>query len=120
MDFSKVFQDNIKLRPHQIDAKAKILDAWSKYDSVMLQMPTGTGKTYLFTSLINDLLYNYTKLHKEINILVLPIERNYWIRFQQPYHDLAYLMALYKENANNIFGREFKWAALCRFLPRKI
>lgn len=71
MDFSKVFQDNIKLRPHQIDAKAKILDAWSKYDSVMLQMPTGTGKTYLFTSLINDLLYNYTKLHKEINILVV-------------------------------------------------
>lgn len=37
----------------------------------MLQMPTGTGKTYLFTSLINDLLCNYKRLHKEINILVV-------------------------------------------------
>lgn len=71
MDFSLVIQDNANLRPHQVDAKAKIFDAWSKYDSVMLQMPTGTGKTYLFTSLINDLLCNYKRLHKEINILVV-------------------------------------------------
>lgn len=71
MDFAKIVQDNINLRPHQIEAKAKIFDAWSIYDSVMLQMPTGTGKTYLFTSLINDLLCNYKREHKEINILVV-------------------------------------------------
>lgn len=71
MDFSQIIQDNTNLRPHQIEAKAKIFEAWTKYDSVMLQMPTGTGKTYLFTSLINDLLCNYKRLHKEINILVV-------------------------------------------------
>ena len=71
MDFAKIVQDNINLRPHQIEAKAKIFDAWSEYDSVMLQMPTGTGKTYLFTSLINDLLCNYKREHQEINILVV-------------------------------------------------
>lgn len=71
MDFAKIVQDNINLRPHQIEAKAKIFDAWSIYDSVMLQMPTGTGKTYLFTSLINDLLCNYKREHKGINILVV-------------------------------------------------
>lgn len=71
MDFTKIVQDNINLRPHQIEAKAKIFNAWSIYDSVMLQMPTGTGKTYLFTSLINDLLRNYKREHKEINILVV-------------------------------------------------
>ena len=71
MDFAKIVQDNTNLRPHQIEAKAKIFDAWSIYDSVMLQMPTGTGKTYLFTSLINDLLCNYKREHKEINILVV-------------------------------------------------
>lgn len=71
MDFTKIVQDNINLRPHQIEAKAEIFDAWSKYDSVMLQMPTGTGKTYLFTSLINDLVCNYKREHKEINILVV-------------------------------------------------
>ena len=41
MDFASFVQDNTVLRPHQIEAKAKIFDAWSKYDSVMLQMPTG-------------------------------------------------------------------------------
>lgn len=71
MDCSQIIQDNTSLRPHQIDAKAKIFEAWTKYDSVMLQMPTGTGKTYLFTSLINDLLTNYKRLHKKINILVV-------------------------------------------------
>lgn len=39
MDFASFIQDNTVLRPHQIEAKAKIFEAWSKYDSVMLQMP---------------------------------------------------------------------------------
>lgn len=64
-------QDNTELRQHQIEAKTKIFNAWSKYDSVMLQMPTGTGKTYLFTSLINDILHTYKQVHKEIKILVV-------------------------------------------------
>lgn len=64
MDFASFIQDNTVLRPHQIEAKAKIFEAWTKYDSVMLQMPTGTGKTYLFTSLINDIINTYKKLIK--------------------------------------------------------
>ncbi len=71
MEYSKICQDNSNLRRHQIEAKRKIFEAWDKYDSVMLQMPTGTGKTYLFTSLINDLLRHYKTIHKEINILVV-------------------------------------------------
>ena len=71
MEYSKICQDNTNLRHHQIEAKRKIFEAWDKYDSVMLQMPTGTGKTYLFTSLINDLLCHYKIIHKEINILVV-------------------------------------------------
>ena len=69
MDFASFVQDNTVLRPHQIEAKAKIFDAWSKYDSVMLQMPTGTGKTYLFTSLINDIINTYKLAHKDVKIL---------------------------------------------------
>lgn len=71
MDFASFVQDNTVLRPHQIEAKAKIFDAWSKYDSVMLQMPTGTGKTYLFTSLINDIINTYKLAHKNIKILIV-------------------------------------------------
>ena len=71
MNYRQLHQDNTNLRPHQIEAKRKIFDAWDTYASVMLQMPTGTGKTYLFTSLINDLINAYRSLHKEINILVV-------------------------------------------------
>ena len=71
MSISCIEQHNDNLRVHQIEAKAKIFDAWETFDSVMLQMPTGTGKTYLFTSLINDILAAYKKARKEINILVV-------------------------------------------------
>lgn len=71
MDFASFIQDNTVLRPHQIEAKAKISEAWGKYDSVMLQMPTGTGKTYLFTSLINDIINTYKLAHKDIKILIV-------------------------------------------------
>lgn len=71
MEITSFIQDNTVLRPHQIEAKAKIFDAWSKYDSVMLQMPTGTGKTYLFTSLINDIINTYRNIHKDLKILVV-------------------------------------------------
>ena len=64
-------QHNSNLREHQIEAKGKIFDAWDKYDSVMLQMPTGTGKTYLFTSIVNDLLAAYKEAHHDIHILVV-------------------------------------------------
>ena len=71
MDFASFIQDNTVLRPHQIEAKAKIFGAWTKYDSVMLQMPTGTGKTYLFTSLINDIINTYKLAYKDIKILIV-------------------------------------------------
>lgn len=67
----KVVSDNSNLREHQADAKKKIYEAWRKCNSVMLQMPTGTGKTYLFTSIINDLVRTYKEAKQEINILVV-------------------------------------------------
>lgn len=42
------------LRPYQLKAKEDILHAWNGSRHVMLQMPTGTGKTRLFVSLIAD------------------------------------------------------------------
>ena len=71
MIYATIPQDNANLRHHQIEAKSKILSAWDSYSSVMLQMPTGTGKTYLFTSLIKDLLSYYKQNHLELNILIV-------------------------------------------------
>lgn len=44
------------LRTYQQSAKDKIFIMWCKYRNVLLQMPTGTGKTILFTSIIRDLI----------------------------------------------------------------
>lgn len=71
MDISQIRLNHNGLRHHQIEAKVNIFKAWEVHDSVMLQMPTGTGKTYLFTSIINDIIESYKKQHLEINILVV-------------------------------------------------
>lgn len=71
MDFLKFEQDNASLRTHQKEIKQKIFEGWNECVSILLQMPTGTGKTYLFTSVINDLISNYKKQHKDINVLVV-------------------------------------------------
>ena len=71
MEFLNVVLDNAELREHQVLAKTKIFEAWQNNNSVMLQMPTGTGKTYLFVSIIKDIVRTYKAVHKEINILVV-------------------------------------------------
>lgn len=43
------------LRPYQQSAKDRIFILWCKYRNLLLQMPTGAGKTILFTSIIKDL-----------------------------------------------------------------
>lgn len=43
------------LRPYQADTKKRIIEEWKYEQRIMLQMPTGTGKTRLFVSLINDI-----------------------------------------------------------------
>lgn len=44
-----------RLRPYQQDVKDKIFTLWKSEKNVMLQMPTGAGKTILFSSVINDI-----------------------------------------------------------------
>ena len=42
------------LRPYQLDIRRRVLNSWLKYRSIMVQMPTGTGKTHLLASLVNE------------------------------------------------------------------
>ena len=44
------------LRYYQFENKLKIYNEWQNCKSLMLQMPTGTGKTRLFVSIVNDIL----------------------------------------------------------------
>ena len=71
MKYSSILRHDGNLRSYQIDAKEQIFRAWDTYDSVMLQMPTGTGKTFLFTSIIKDIVDFYKSNKLEINILIV-------------------------------------------------
>ena len=42
------------LRPYQLDIRRRVLDGWRKHCSIMVQMPTGTGKTHLLASIVKD------------------------------------------------------------------
>ena len=66
-DFTSLLEYNdISLRDYQKENKSKIYELWKEKRSVMLQMPTGTGKTRLFSSLLKD-IQNYS-VDKDISI----------------------------------------------------
>ncbi|MCC8038994.1 MAG: DEAD/DEAH box helicase [Bacteroidales bacterium] len=71
MKCSDVCQVDRTLRDYQQDAKNKIFRHWDEVDSVLYQMPTGTGKTRLFTSLIRDVaVYGLERNHLQ-RILII-------------------------------------------------
>lgn len=53
--YSSISRSDLSLRDYQQTAKEQIFAAWDDIDNVMFQMPTGTGKTRLFTSIISDI-----------------------------------------------------------------
>lgn len=59
------------LRDYQQEAKDKIFGQWDAVDNVMYQMPTGTGKTRLFTSIIRDINLNSLRTHRREGILII-------------------------------------------------
>jgi len=55
IQFSHIVSDNTGLRPYQQQMKEEVYSLWDKMDNLMLQMPTGTGKTIVFTSVVRDI-----------------------------------------------------------------
>lgn len=62
------------LRGYQNDHKRHIYSIWQTKKSVMLQMPTGTGKTRLFSSLIKDLQV-YAERHSRVVKCLIMVHR---------------------------------------------
>lgn len=60
-----------ELRNYQQKAKSEIFSAWDECDNVMFQMPTGTGKTRLFSSIINDINRWGVQNGEHIKILII-------------------------------------------------
>ena len=69
--FSHIDSDVKGLRPYQAQIKKDIYDQWDYISNVMLQMPTGTGKTIVFTSIVRDIL-NWCELNSpQSKILII-------------------------------------------------
>ena len=73
--FSHIESDDTGLRPYQAEMKHNVYGLWDRIDNVMLQMPTGTGKTIVFTSVVKDIL-RWCNLHsRESKILIVAHRR---------------------------------------------
>lgn len=69
MDYNELCQQDITLRDYQQQAKEEIFSKWNIVDNILYQMPTGTGKTRLFTSIIRDI--NVWGLRHSISFRIL-------------------------------------------------
>ena len=56
------------LRDYQEEMRDRLYEAWRSYDSVMVQMPTGTGKTHLMAAVIHE------KMEQGVLIVVHRVE----------------------------------------------
>ena len=71
IDYNEFCQKDITLRDYQQLAKEEIFGKWNCVDNILYQMPTGTGKTRLFTSIIRDI--SVWGLRHNINYRILII-----------------------------------------------
>ena len=69
--FSHIEANNDGLRSYQSEMKQNVYNLWDKIDNVMLQMPTGTGKTIVFTSIVRDIRKWCQRNSKESKILII-------------------------------------------------
>lgn len=69
--YSDICKDDTSLRSYQQEAKKKIFNSWDEINNVMFQMPTGTGKTRLFTSIIKDINDYSIKRREAVKILII-------------------------------------------------
>lgn len=73
--FSHIESDDAGLRPYQAEMKHNVYALWDRIDNVMLQMPTGTGKTIVFTSVVKDILRWCRKNSPDSKILIVAHRR---------------------------------------------
>lgn len=69
--FSDICKVDYALRDYQQEAKEKIFGHWDCVNNVLYQMPTGTGKTRLFTSIIRDITLSSIQENHRKGILII-------------------------------------------------
>ena len=52
-----MYYKNDVLRDYQQEMKVRLFEEWDRHRNVMVQMPTGTGKTHLLTAIVGEFLH---------------------------------------------------------------
>ena len=52
-----MYNKNDNLRDYQQEMKLRLFEEWELHRNVMVQMPTGTGKTHLLTAIVREFLH---------------------------------------------------------------
>lgn len=71
INYNEFCQKDITLRDYQQLAKERIFNKWNFVNNILYQMPTGTGKTRLFTSIIRDINIWGLRHNRNIRILII-------------------------------------------------
>lgn len=71
MSYRDISRKDNTLRSYQQKAKEDIFSAWDECNNVMFQMPTGTGKTRLFSSIISDIKTWGIQNNQDVKILII-------------------------------------------------
>ena len=69
--YSDIETTDTILFPYQKEMKHLVFSKWDTMNNVMVQMPTGTGKTILFASIVRDIRSWIIKNRKHSHILIL-------------------------------------------------
>lgn len=74
IEFSHIESDTTGLRPYQQKMKEDVYSLWDEMDNIMIQMPTGTGKTIVFTSVVRD-IQRWCKIHSSDSKILIVAHR---------------------------------------------
>ena len=88
--FSHIEADNSGLRLYQAEMKHNIYVLWDKMNNVMLQMPTGTGKTIVFTSIVKDIRRWCIKNSPNSKILIIAHRKELIQQASSKLNDIAH------------------------------
>lgn len=117
VNFNHIDSDDTGLRGYQSEMKHEIYDRWDTTNNIMLQMPTGTGKTVVFTSIVRDILCWCHKNHENAKILIIAHRKELIEQASRKLHDVCHGIIQSKKPMN--LYRQVQIASIQTFMSSR-
>lgn len=105
----------MELRPYQVEVIDNIFREWEHHDSVMLQMPTGTGKTFVFCEVIK----RHRLLSPNKRILVLTHKRELVIQTDKSLKKFSIVPGIIMAGEESIPDQQIQLATVQTLILRR-